>query len=119
MNGEMETLCLRLRDLARQQKAAFEAANLDEILTLAETRQGVLQEIQKTDGSPGAAAGSGRSDALAAVLREILTIDKEAEEIARVRMQDISLKLSKINTFKVFFRDIADGAGAGGGISNR
>jgi hypothetical protein len=110
MNRGTEVLCLRLLDLARKQKAAIEAGNLDEVLTLAGTRQQVLREIQKIDGSPGGAGADGKPTAPAAVLRQVLAIDEEVAGVVRADLEDTSLKLSKINTFKTFCQGVVDEA---------
>ena len=106
----MKTLCLRLLDLARRQKAAVEAGNLDEALTLAGTRQQLLQEIQKLVGSRGVAGADGKPAVPTYVIRQVLSIDAEAASFAREEMQVTSLKISKINTFKTFCQGIVDEA---------
>jgi hypothetical protein len=115
MSGGMEALCLRLLDLARGQKAALEAGNLDEVLILVVKRQQVLRAIQKIDGSASGQAGPGNSfgadgepASSAALIREVLSIDEEAGAIARAGMQDASIKLGKINTFKVVCQGVFD-----------
>ncbi len=119
MSGEMEALCLRLLDLARKQKVAIEAGNLDEVLTLAGTRQQVLREIQKIDGSPGIAGADGKPAAPASVIREILALDEAASAIVKGGLRDVSEKLSKINTFKVVCQGAVDGARARYTVTNR
>jgi len=104
MSGGMEELCLRLLDLARRQKAAVEAGDIDEASVLALHRQEVLMEIRKIDG----AAGAGKPAAPASVIREILAVDGEAEKAARARLGEVSFKLSKINTFKVLCQGAVD-----------
>jgi hypothetical protein len=110
MSVKLKTLCLRLAELARMQKDALEAGNLDEVLELAGTRQKILREIQKFDGSAGAAGADGNPAAPASILREILSIDKEAEGIAQAGLRDASMKLGKINTFRVFCQGVFDEA---------
>jgi hypothetical protein len=108
MSGEMKTLCLRLAELARMQRGALEAGDLDQVLELAGTRQQVLREIQKFDGSSDAVGTDGNPSAPASVLREILSIDRESEDIARAGLRDAAIKLGEINTFKVFCQGAVD-----------
>ena len=119
MSGEMQALCLRLLDLARRQKNAIEAGNLDEVLTLAGTRQQVLREVQKIDGSPGISRADGKPAAPVSVIREILAIDEAASAIVKDGLRDASEKLSKINTFKVVCQGAVDGARARYIVTNR
>ncbi len=118
MSGGMEALCLRLLDLSRRQKAAIDAGNLDEVLTLAETRREVLQDIQKIDGSMGASGTDGKPAIPAPVIREILTLDEAASAIIKEGMKDVSNKLNRINTFKVFCQGAVDEARARNVVSN-
>ena len=106
MSGRMEALCLRLLDLARKQKAAVEAGNLDEASVLASQRQQILLEIQKFD-SPGA---NRKPAAPASVLREILALDEAAGRVVRDGLKEVSVKLSQINTFKVICQGAVDAA---------
>jgi hypothetical protein len=110
MSGTLKTLCLRLAELARMQKTALEAGNLDEVLELAGMRQQILREIQKFDGSAGTAGGDGEPAAPSSVLREILSIDQEAEGIAQAGLREASMKLGRINTFRVFCQGVFDEA---------
>ncbi|MBE0569816.1 MAG: hypothetical protein IH576_04160 [Deltaproteobacteria bacterium] len=106
MNEVLEALCLRLLDLARGQKSALDAGNLDEVLALAEKRQRILREIQKID-SPGTV---GKSTGLTSVIRQVLSLDGEAGGVARAQMQVISKKTNEFNTFKVFCQGVLDEA---------
>lgn len=106
MSAASEALFLRLLDLARKQKAAVEAGNLEEALSLADGRQRLLLEIQKLDG----AGRDGKPAFPAAVIRQVLSIDAEAASVARGEMQETSLKLGKINTFKTCCQGIVDEA---------
>jgi len=106
MTGEVESLCLRLLDLARGQKAAIEAGDLDEVLALAEKRQGVIVQIQKIDSS-GAA---GRPAVPEPVVRQIRSIDEEAGGMVKEQLREVSDKLNEINTLKVLCRGVFEEA---------
>jgi hypothetical protein len=93
-------------DLARSQKAAVEAGDIEEASALAVRRQQVLAAIQKID----AAGGDGKPSAPASLIREILALDAEAEKATKARMEEVSVKLNKINTFRVVCRAAVDGA---------
>lgn len=112
MSGGMEALCLRLLELARKQKALVEAGNAEEASALAVRRHQVLLEIQKFDG----AGGGGKPAAPAVVLREILALDEAAGKVVRAELEEVSMKLSKINTFKVLCRGAIDAARNHGGV---
>lgn len=110
MSGGMEALCLRLLDLARKQKAAVEAGNIDEAMSLSGDRHDVLAELRKTGCGPG----KGEPEVPASVIREILSIDRIAMGVVEAEKLDISDKLSRINTFKVLCGGAVDGARARG-----
>ena len=110
MSDGTEALFLRLLDLARRQKAAIEAGNIDEGSTLAETRRQVFEEIRKIYGTAGVAGADGIPAATVAVIRKVLSIDAEAAGITRDKMQSTSLKLSKINTFKTYCQGVVEEA---------
>ena len=113
MNAETEALWISLRDLALEQKAAVEAGNLDETEAIAERRQQILLDIQKTD----ALSGEGKSAAPELLVREIMAIDEEAMKVLKTGMQEVSNELENINTFKVLFQGAIDGARSPGDAS--
>lgn len=119
MSGAMEAACLRLLDLARKQKAALEAGALDEVLALAGTRQKLLLEIQKIDGSPGRRGKEGMPALPDSLVRQILSTDEEAADLARSRMRGVSIEISEINTLKVRYQGAVDGARPRGGVPGR
>lgn len=106
MSEGLEGLCLRLLDLARRQKAAVEAGNIEEASALALHRQEVLLKIQKND----AAGEGGKPSAPASLIREILALDAEAEKAAKAQLEEVTVKLGKLNTFKLLCRGAVDGA---------
>jgi len=106
MSERLEGLCLSLLDLARRQKAAVEAGNVEEASVLALDRRQVLAEIQKFDG----AGKPGTPGLPAAVIRQVMSLDGQASDLVRAKMTDISKKLSKINTFKVVCRGVCEEA---------
>ena len=108
MSEGMEALCLRLLDLAREQKAAVEAGNIDEAMTLAGKRQDVIAEIRKTNR----VVANGMPEVPVSVIREILSVDREASAVLEAGKRDVSNKLSRINTFKVVCQGAVDGARA-------
>lgn len=110
MSGGAQGIFPRLLDLARRQNASIRAGDLDGALALAERRRELLQEIQKLDASladvvPGRFPGEREQ-----MLREIRELDGAATAAVRGAMRDVSDKLSKINTLKVFCRGMCDAA---------
>lgn len=112
MSGEMEGLCLRLLDLARKQKAAIEAGDIDEAMSLSGARSDVLAEIRKTDRG----AGDGMPEVPVSVIREILSVDRKASAVVEAGKRDISKKLNSINTFRVICQGAVDTARHRGGV---
>jgi hypothetical protein len=97
MSERMDTLCLRLVDLARAQHAALAAGNLDEALALLEKRQCVIDEIRRTGDGPV------RREAI----RETLSIDDDICSAVRSGMKDIVSMLDGIEKLKRYCRDAA------------
>src|SRR5690606_35515915 len=106
MSAAGEARYLRLLDLARNQKAAVEAGDIDEAMTLVGKRQDVLAEIRKADRI----AADGVPEAPVSVIRQILSVDREASAVLEAGKRDISNELNRINTFNVLFQGAVDDA---------
>jgi hypothetical protein len=111
--AETDDPWLRLRDLARELKAAVESGKLEEAAFLAGRRGDLLRDIQKIDASAGVRKPAVPED----MIREIMALDEEAVRALKAGMREVSGKLEKINTFKVLCQGAIDGARTRGGAT--
>ena len=96
MNGRAGTLCLELLDLARAQRAAIEAGNVDEALALMRKRQGIVAEIQKIDTPQRLSDEIGR----------VLSVDCEVDLLIRNDLEATHRKLEALQNARILFRDL-------------
>jgi hypothetical protein len=115
MSGRMDTLCLRLADLARAQHAALAAGDLDGALALFSERVGIemdIKEIQNFDGSgidrgPIGQSVDGNSggwnflsDTNRSTIEEVRSVDGEMTASVQAAMSDITKMLFVISKIK-------------------
>ncbi len=97
MKERMETLCLRLLDLARAQMTALEAGDIDEALALAGKRQQVTGEIQKI----------GAKFPVPASLASLAALDGELAAKVRAEMEATRKSLLNIQKTKAFIGSVS------------
>jgi len=112
MSDCADTLLLELVDLARAQKAALDAGNVDEAMALASKRQILARDIQKNDMRKNARELSGQTfdgggdtrggmpDTLRSTVEKILSVDREMMASVRAEMSAISDNLNCIGKLK-------------------
>jgi hypothetical protein len=117
MSGRMDTLCLRLLDLARAQHAALAEGHLDEVLALFGERLAIemaMKEIQKFDASGIAREPLGQSidrnfgernalsDANRSAIEEICSVDGEMTASVLAAMSEITEMLRVIAKLRCY-----------------